>query len=130
MATYLGNNAYINFNSQTLSVVYRKAKADESIGLVDKSAGADTHTSYLAALRETTFSVDILLDGVTVWNALTPGQSATLEWGPEGNGAASGKPKYTATALVKKRTRDASYNDINTATVEFQLQAAWTAAAY
>ena len=130
MATYLGNNAYINFNSQTISVVYRKAKTDESIGLVDKSAGADTHTSYLAALRETTFTVDFLVDGVAVWNALTPGQSATLEWGPEGNGAASGKPKYTATALVKKRTRDASYNDINTGTVEFQLQAAWTAATY
>lgn len=130
MATYLGNNAYINFNSQTISVVYRKAKTDESIGLVDKSAGADTHISYLAALRETTFTVDFLVDGVTIWNALTPGQSATLEWGPEGNGAASGKPKYTVVALVKKRTRDASFNDINTGTVEFQLQAAWTAATY
>jgi hypothetical protein len=130
MASYLGTNAYINFNSQTLSVVYRKAKSDEAIGLVDKSAGADTHASYLAALRETTFSVDFLVDGVTVWNALTPGQSATLEWGPEGNGAASGKPKYTATALVKKRTRDEGYTDVVQATVEFQLQAAWTAAAY
>lgn len=130
MAAYLGTNAYINFNSQTLSTVYRKAKADEGISLVDKSAGADTHTSYLAALKETTFTVDFLVDGVTVWNALTPGQSATLEWGPEGNTAASGKPKYTATALVKKRTRDAGFNDINTATVEFQLQAAWTPATY
>ena len=123
MATYLGTNAYINFNSQTLSTTYRKAKADES-------AGADTHTSHLAALKETTFTVDFLMDGVTVWNALTPGTSATLEWGPEGNTAASGKPKYTATAIVKKRTRDASFNDINTATVEFQLQAAWTPATY
>lgn len=130
MASYLGTGAYINFNSQTLSTPYRKAKSDEGIGLVDKSAGADTHTSHLAALRETTFTVDFLIDGVTLWNALTPGTTATLEWGPEGNGAASGKPKYTASAMVKKRTKDQSYNDLATGTVEFQLQAAWTPATY
>ena len=130
MASYLGSAAVISFGGTAINTVYRKAKTDESIGLVDKLAGADTHTSYLPALRETTFTVDFLVDGVAVWNALTPGQSATLEWGPEGNGAASGKPKYTATALVKKRTRDASYNDINTATVEFQLQTAWVPTSY
>ena len=98
---------------------YRKAKSDESIGLVDKSAGADTHTSYLAALRETTFTVDFLMDGVVVWDALTPGtSSAALIWGPEGS--TGGKPTYTATAVVKKRTKDEAYNDLALATVEFQ----------
>ena len=130
MASFLGTAAYINFNSQTLSTVYRKAKSDESIALVDKTAGADTHMSHLAALRETKFTVDFVLDGVTVWNALTPGQSATLEWGPLGNTAASGNPKYSATAIVTKRTKDETYNDIAVCSVEFELQAAWTATTY
>ena len=130
MASTLGTNAYINFNSQSLGAVHRKAKSDESIALVDKTAGADTHMSHLAALRETKFTVDFLIDGVTIWNALTPGTSAALEWGPEGNGAASGKPKYTSTAIVTKRTKDETYNDISTGSVELELQAAWTAATY
>ncbi len=130
MSSFLGTNAYINFNSQTLSTGYRKAKSDESIALVDKTAGADTHKAHLAALRETKFTVDFVLDGVTVWNALTPGQSATLEWGPLGNTVASGNPKYSATAIVTKRTKDETYNDIATCSVEFELQAAWTAATY
>ena len=129
MASFLGTNAYINFNSQTLSTVYRKAKSDESIALVDKTAGADTHMSHLAALRETKFTVDFVLDGVTVWDALVPGtSSAALIWGPEGSG--TGKPKYTATAIVSKRTKDEPYNDLVVCSVEFELQAAWTPATY
>lgn len=130
MASYLGTNAVITFAGVTINTYYRKAKSDESIALVDKTAGADTHMSHLAALRETKFTVDFLIDGVTIWNALTPGTSAALEWGPEGNGAASGKPKYTSTAIVTKRTKDETYNDITTGSVELELQAAWTAATY
>ena len=129
MASYLGSAAVISFAGTAINTYYRKAKTDESIGLVDKSAGADTHTSYLAALRETTFTVDFLMDGVVVWDALTPGaSSAALIWGPEGSTA--GKPKYTATAVVKKRTKDEAYNDLALATVEFQLQSAWVATSY
>jgi len=129
MASYLGTSAVISFGGTTINTYYRKAKSDESISLVDKSAGADTHTSHLAALRETTFMVDFLMDGVTVWDALTPGaSSAALIWGPEGS--TSGKPKYTATAIVKKRTKDQAYNDLALATVEFQLQTAWAATSY
>lgn len=130
MASFLGTNAYINFNSQTLSTYYRKAKSDESIAMVDKTAGADTHMSHLPALRETKFTVDFVLNGVTVWDALVPGTSSTLEWGPLGNTPASGNPKYSATAIVTKRTKDEPYNDIAVCSVEFELQAAWTPATY
>ena len=129
MASTLGTNAYINFNSQSLGSVHRKAKSDESIALVDKTAGADTHMSHLAALRETKFTVDFVMDGTTVWDALTPGtSSAALIWGPEGS--TSGKPKYTATAIVAKRTKDETYNDLVVASVEFELQTAWVATSY
>lgn len=128
MASFLGTNAYINFNSQSIGSVHRKAKSDESIALVDKTAGADTHMSHLAALRETKFTIDFLIDGVTIWNALTPGTSAAIEWGPEGN--TTGKSKYTSTAIVTKRTKDETYNDITTGSVELELQAAWTPATY
>ena len=129
MASYLGSAAVISFGGTAINTVYRMAKTDESIGLGDKSAGADTHTSYLAALRETTFTVDFLMDGITVWDALVPGtSSAALIWGPEGS--TTGKPKYTATAVVKKRTKDQAYNDLALATVDFQLQGAWVPASY
>lgn len=129
MASYLGSAAVITFAGVTINTYYRKAKTDEGISLVDKSAGADTHTSHLAALKETTFTVDFVMDGTTVWDALAPGaSSAALIWGPEGS--TSGKPKYTATAIVKKRTKDQAYNDLALATVEFQLQNAWVATSY
>lgn len=129
MASFLGTNAVISFGGTAINTYYRKAKSDESIALVDKTAGADTHMSHLAALRETKFTVDFVLDGTTVWEALTPGtSSAALIWGPEGS--TSGKPKYTATAIVAKRTKDETYNDLVVASVEFELQTAWVATSY
>lgn len=129
MASLLGTNAVITFAGVTINTYYRKAKSDESIALVDKTAGADTHMSHLPALRETKFTVDFVLDGVTVWDALVPGtSSAALIWGPEGSG--SGKPKYTATAIVSKRTKDEPYNDLVVCSVEFELQTAWVPTSY
>ncbi|CAB4147801.1 hypothetical protein UFOVP505_49 [uncultured Caudovirales phage] len=129
MASFLGTAAVITFAGVTINTYYRKAKSDESIALVDKTAGADTHMSHLAALRETKFTVDFVMDGTTVWDALIPGtSSAALIWGPEGS--TSGKPKYTATAIVAKRTKDETYNDLVVASVEFELQTAWVATSY
>jgi hypothetical protein len=75
---------------------------------------------------------DVTTDGTLTIAWRTGEAHLGEEWGPvyEGNGAASGKPKYTSTAIVTKRTKDETYNDVTTGSVELELQAAWTAATY
>jgi hypothetical protein len=124
MAQFLGKNMVVTFASTTLNTLFRSASVEESVDLVDKSAFADAHKSYIAALKDTKFSIEFLVDGTTAWGACAPGTEGTLVYSPEGTSA--GKPKYTAVGIVASRSKDNPYNDLVTASVDFQLQAAWT----
>lgn len=123
MASYIGKATVITFAAVALNTLYRNADVEESVDLVDKSAFADTHKSYIAALKDTKFTCEYLVDGTTVWAACAPGTEGTLVYSPEGT--TSGKPKYTAVAIVASRKRANPYNEMVTATLEFNLQAAW-----
>lgn len=124
MAPYIGRSTVVTFASVTLNTTYRSAKVDESVDLVDKAAGSDTHKSYLAALKDTTFNLEFEKDGTAAWAACVPGTEGTLVYSPDGT--AAGKPKYTAVAIVGKRSSTNPYNDLVMATVDWNLQAAWT----
>lgn len=124
MAQYLGKNTVVTFASTALNTLYRNASVEESVDLVDKSAFSDAHKSYLAALKDTTFSIEFLIDGTAAWAACAPATEGTVVYSPEGT--ASGKPKYTAVGIVASRSRENPYNELVTASVEFNLQAAWT----
>lgn len=124
MAAVIGQNTIISFGSATMTTRYRSADREETVELVDKSSGADTHKSYLAALKESNFAMEFLRDGTAAWAACAPGTEGTLTYNPEGT--AAGKPKYTAVAIVESRGESNPYNDLLTMTVSWQLQAAFT----
>ena len=124
MAQYLGKNTVVVFGTTTLNTLYRSAGAEESVDLVDKSAFADAHKSYLAALRDTTFSLEFLIDGTASWAACVPGTEGTLTYSTEDTVA--GKLKRSAVAIVSSRSMENPYNELVTASVEWNLQAAWT----
>lgn len=124
MAQYIGKNTVVTFASTTLNTLYRSVSEEQSVDLVDKSAFDDAHKSYLAALRDTKIGIEFLVDGTSAWAACAPGTEGTIVYSPEGT--ASGKPKYTAVGIVATRSRENPYNELVTASVDFQLQAAWT----
>lgn len=118
MAPYIGKNAVITFGGTTLNTSYRTFKQTGSVDMVDKSAGADTHKTYIAALMDDGFDFECLMDGTGVWAACEPGTEGSLIISPEGTG--SGKPKTTMIATVSKRDRSVAYNDLATMSVSFQ----------
>lgn len=125
---YLGDSSIISFGGTALEQDYRTIDINESIGLVDKSAGSDAHESFLAAKVGTTVAIEFLFDGTEEWAAAAPGTEDTLIYGPEGS--TSGDPKYTAVAIVESRQRKGAYNDVSAATVNLRMQASWLEGTY
>lgn len=131
MAEYLGNNASLVFGSITLAPGrYTSIDTDESTALVDKSAGSDTHDSFLAALKSggATVNFNANAGDTATWNGVAPGTEGTLTYGPEGTG--NGKPKFTCVAIVENRQSKQPFNDIRRLTVSLKLQADFTAGAF
>jgi hypothetical protein len=118
----LGKDAYISFQGTLISADYRSFEVELTLDVIDKSAGSDTHRSYLPTLQNGTAKLTYAYSG-TAGSAYTGllrvGQSGVLLWGPEGN--APGKPKGGANALVIAHSRPLSYNDLITHSVQFQL---------
>lgn len=124
MAEFTGQSAYIKFGATVLSGDYRNFDEDEDVGLVDASAGSDTHRSYIKTLLDGKATAEIVAQagGTLLFAAVKPGTEAVLEWGPEGN--TTGKEKRTVTAVVLSRKRTTPYDNLVVITVEFQFQGA------
>jgi hypothetical protein len=118
MAPYIGKNAVVTFGGTTLNTSYRTFKQTGSVDMVDKSAGADAHKTFIAALMDDGFDFECLMDGTQVWAACTPGTEGSLIISREGTTA--GKPKTTMVAVVAKRDSSVAYNDLATMSVSFQ----------
>jgi len=120
---YTGTAASIVFNSTVLNTYYRSAEPSQEVDLVDKSAGADSEKTYLAALKDGSMSVELVMPsgtaGTALWAAIAPGTEGTLEWGGEGTALTE-----SVNAIVKSRGRPLSYNDLTTVSVEFQFSGA------
>lgn len=121
MAEYSGTNMYVKFGSTDLSGDYRTMTVTEDMALIDASAGSDTGTTYVTTLINGTGTLELVdqAAGTALWAAVVNGTSGTLEWAPEGT--ASGKPKYTVTAIVQSRERRVAYNDVSILTINFQF---------
>lgn len=127
---YLGQAAYVIFGSQVLTGRYTSINLEESADMVDKSAGADTHKSFLAALQQGTFTMSFNLesDSTVEWAATALGTEGTFDYAPEGTG--TGEPKYSAVCIVSARDRATANADLERANVTFTRQIALTEATY
>lgn len=130
MPEYTGSALYLKFVSTVLSVDYKSYDQDEEIGLVDKSAGADTYRTYLITLKDGTATAESLeqAGGTVLWTAVTPGTEGTLEWAPEGTAAT--KQKHVVNAIVKSRKRTTVHDDIVKINISFQFSGAVTDSVY
>ncbi len=98
MAHYSGGDLYIIFAGVVVDTDFRSFNWDDSIDLVEFTAGADTDKSYGTTLRDCSGGLSYVVEngaaGTAIDGALYIGAQGTLEWGPEGT--ASGKPNTAA----------------------------------
>ena len=103
-----------------LSSDYRSLGESAEIGLVDASAGADVHRTYLTTLKDGTFEYAGLhqTGGTALKAALAPGTYGTLVIKPEGT--ASGKPAESVPCVVASRNMQYPYDNVVEITATFQ----------
>ena len=130
MAEYVGNGLYITFGGTVLHSDFRTFETEETVDMVDSSAGADVAKTYLKALEDGTASLELVDQtvGTLVWAAIKKGNYGTLVWGPEGT--ASGKPKQQVLAYSTSRGRSQPYNDVVVLTAQFQFSGTITDTVY
>ena len=129
MARYPGTALSVQWihagGTATLDADYRSFETAESVDTADKTAGDDTHRSFIPTLRDTTATLEMLdisgTAGTVQWPLLAPGTSGTLQWSPQGT--ASNAPKHTAAAFIESRDRTTPYDDIVEISVGFHIQA-------
>jgi len=122
MAEYLGTNAYLIFGSTVLSGRYTSIDLGRGVALVDKSAGSDTHDSFLAALKNGTYAISFHKNAgdTATYAATVPGTEGTLIYAPEGT--ATGKPKHTCVCIVESVADPLTYNGLANYTINFKNQ--------
>jgi|RifCSPhighO2_12_1023870.scaffolds.fasta_scaffold12849_11 hypothetical protein len=120
MPEYTGKNLYVSFAGTVVSSRFRSFDNDETMAMVDKSAGADGAMTYLNTLEDGKATLEVLdlEQGTALWAALVKGAAGTLIWGDEGS--AAGKPKHTVPALVARRRKTTVYNEVVKGNFDFQ----------
>lgn len=117
----IGQGGYIAVDS-TAVANFREFTIETSADVVDSSAGAQTHKTYISALRDATSSLVYVYEGTaagtTFLAKFKAGTSVTLLWGPEGSVA--GKPKGSQAAIVTGHSKPQKYDDLIVRTVSFQ----------
>lgn len=118
---FVGSSLYVEFGGTEISSRFRSFEESTEVGMIDKSAGADTGRSYIANLDDGGASMEFLheSEASALWAALAPSTEATLIWAPEGT--ATGKDKSTVTAIVQSRRRSIVFDDVVKVNVEFKF---------
>lgn len=122
MATYNGNNQYLEIDSVDVSGYYTdQLSYNPSNNTVDTTAGAGiTGHQRAAGLNDRTLSFVVVYDDATLATyvqKLKVGSVYTVVYGPEGNGA--GKPKFAGKMILESVTQQASVEKIK---VVFELE--------
>lgn len=101
MATYNGNNAYIDIDGTRIDTYFVNVSLNPSIETVDITAGSGaTHRQRATGLKDNGGSMQIAYDDTniaTILPLVAPG-AHTLTYGPEGNSA--GKPKHVQAIII------------------------------
>jgi hypothetical protein len=123
---YTGKNLYVAFAGQELSGDFTAWEVTRTSDTADVTAGSEDARSYLATLKDATFRLerfDTATGGSAVMAALVEGASGTVEFGPQGT--ATGKPKYSAVAIVTNVSSSYPFSDAVVVTADFQRSGDW-----
>ncbi len=126
MSRYSGKRLVVMFNGNQLEADFRSFSPDESITIIDASAGDDAHKEKLTGQRDGSATFDALSQtgatGTATWGWVTPGANGTLEWAPEGT--SYGMPRhYVSSAFVESRSESYPYEDVVEMSVNFTYSA-------
>jgi hypothetical protein len=137
MAFVHGKNAYIQIDNSLgsltdISTISNEVSYSESIETAETSVFGTSAKQYITGMNDATVSVSGLFDATSAGviegtiAALISGTlaSATLVFGPEGNG--TGKKKYTMETIVTSYEIGAPVGDVVSLSVEFQRTGATT----
>lgn len=105
MASYYGNNAYLNWAGKDLSGYWAgEISPQSSVDEVDITAGAGvTHKMRGDGLKDHQMTIMVthdVADLAAYRAALIEGTIDTLDWGPEGN--AAGKPRFEGNMMLQQ----------------------------
>ena len=126
---FTGKNMYITLNGVVISADFQSVKVSRDAGKAEKTAGADTHASYIPTYLDTTVEVEVLKKsgaaGTSEWGLLVgqlgAGTDGTLVWIPEGNNL--GKSTSTAIGFIESLETEFPFDDMVKLTVGFQCNA-------
>lgn len=130
IAEYVGSALHLAFGAIVLSGDFRKFTVDETVDIVDGSAGSDTYKPKYATQQDAKATASLVdqTGGTVLWDAHLLGFEGTLEWGPEGT--VTGKPRHYAMAIVAKRTRDIPYDNVVELSFDYDISGAITDTVY
>ena len=124
MTRYTGAGLYMSFKGTTLQTDFLELTVDREMGMVEATAGADAHETYLNTYKKGSFKVSLADEAggtaATAYkNLMVEGASGTFIYGEEGT--ASGKPKHTINAAnVKKLSQKIPFAGRVELEIEFQ----------
>jgi len=141
MAFVHGKNAYIQLDNSAgtltnLTSISNEISWSRSIETAETSVFGTSAKTYITGQNDATISLSGMFDATPsttiegTIDALIAGTlaSATLEFGPEGNG--TGKKKYTQEVIVTSYEIGAPVGDVVSLSVEFQRTGATTVSTY
>ncbi len=113
MSHYSGSAVYWSFGGTVCSTDFKSVDWEETIKLIDTTAGADVAESHVTGTTKATFSWSALFEdaaaGSAFARALDVGNSGTLIFAPLGT--AVGKPKFSFVATSDTLAMKAPYDD-------------------
>lgn len=134
MPAFAGSALYATWiysgGTVVLSGDFRSLGENESVEVIDATAGADNYRERLPYVKDNSVTITIVSQaaGTAMLTALAVGTQGTLIYGEEGT--AVGKPKHTHPSFVSNYSKNVPYNDVVELTVTFQGSSAPTHATY
>lgn len=124
MATITGKDLYLSWIHSSGTVVlsgdYTQFTDTPSVELLDESAGSDEYRTYVARLKDSSYSFSARYQsaGSALINSLVMGASGTLVYHPEGT--AGGKVKRTIPAISQGASVNIPYAGLVEISCTFQ----------
>ena len=112
MAHYSGNALYMTWDDTVLDTDSRSLDINETLKLIDTTAGADAAESHVIGTKGCTCQITLLYNSTadaTLYQKLYNGNQETLVIGPQGNTASY--PKYSGTFTLSDFKESVKYGD-------------------
>jgi hypothetical protein len=128
MATQIGSAAHLQWITSsatlTLNTDYRSFNTNETMGLIEETAGADTAKKFINSYPDGDASFQGLyqVGGTAIFTSCAGGQLGTLKYAPDGSVA--GSICITIPAISKGVKMNSAYNNTVEVSVDWQQNGA------